>query len=56
MDYIRKLCPSCGNEFMVMKNVEEKAVYCTLKCLSKSQNQIDENRLSFLRCQYELLA
>lgn len=56
MYYVSKICPICGNKFIVMKSAEEKAIYCTLKCFSKSQNQIDENMHSFLRCQYELLA
>ena len=33
MNYTRKICPTCGSEFFVLKDVEEKAVYCTLKCL-----------------------
>jgi len=56
MGYIRKICPICGKEFIVLENVEEKAVCCTLKCLSKSHDQIHENTHSFLRYQNELLA
>jgi len=37
MEHIRKICPICGNEFFVLKNAEEKAVYCTLECLAKAQ-------------------
>lgn len=37
MDYIKKICPSCGREFVVLKTIERKATYCTLKCLSKAQ-------------------
>jgi hypothetical protein len=38
MKYIRKICPTCGNEFVVLENVEEKAVYCTLECLLDAQD------------------
>jgi hypothetical protein len=54
MDYIKKICPICRNEFVVLDIVEEKAVYCTLKCLLESQEKIDKNRLSFLETQYNL--
>jgi len=37
--YIKKICPVCGNEFIVLKHIEEKAVYCTLHCLSISENE-----------------
>lgn len=37
MEYVRKICPICGNEFFVLKTAEEKAVYCTLECLAKVQ-------------------
>ncbi|HWQ48506.1 MAG TPA: hypothetical protein VN414_06085 [Methanosarcina sp.] len=40
MKYIRKVCPVCGSEFIVLKNREEKAVYCTLHCLSISENKL----------------
>jgi hypothetical protein len=56
MGHIRKICPICGKEFIVMENVKEKAVYCTLKCLSESHDQINENIHSFLHYQNELLA
>jgi len=39
MNYIEKNCPSCGREFVVLKRVEKKAVFCTLKCLSKAQTK-----------------
>jgi hypothetical protein len=55
MGHIRKICPICGKAFVVLENVEEKAVYCTLKCLSKSHDQIYDTH-SFLRYQSELLA
>lgn len=41
MEYIRKICPVCGNEFVVLKSAEDKAVYCTLECLSKAQGRIN---------------
>jgi hypothetical protein len=40
MNYIKKICPICKNEFLVLTNAEEKAVYCTLKCLSESQGRL----------------
>ncbi|WP_196296682.1 hypothetical protein [Methanosarcina mazei] len=49
MEYVRKTCPMCGNEFVVLKKVEEKAIYCTLECLSASQGKIKrENASSFM--------
>jgi hypothetical protein len=33
MSYLRKICPTCGSHFVVLKEIEEKAKYCTLKCL-----------------------
>ena len=54
MDYIKKICPICGNEFIILNTVEEKAVYCTLKCLSESQDKTNKNRLSFLQTQYNM--
>jgi hypothetical protein len=39
MTYVRKICPACGSEFVVLKNMEEKAVYCTLHCLSISEDE-----------------
>lgn len=44
MKYIRKICPACGNEFIVLKEKEEKAIYCTLKCFLESQEQVEENK------------
>ncbi len=46
MDYIRKSCPKCGNEFFVLNTVKGNEVYCTLKCLSESQEKMNKNRLS----------
>jgi len=37
MVYVRKICPICGKEFSVLECVAEKAVYCTLECLTKAQ-------------------
>ncbi|WP_255334625.1 hypothetical protein [Methanosarcina sp. KYL-1] len=41
MVYIRKTCPVCGNEFFVLKNAEEKAVYCTMACLTTAQEKLE---------------
>ena len=51
MNYINKNCPICGNEFIVLNTAAEKAVYCTLKCLSDSQDKINEHIFSFLENQ-----
>lgn len=48
MEYIKKTCPICGSEFVVLKEVEEKAVYCTLECLSVSQGRIKGEESSSL--------
>jgi len=32
----------CGEEFFVLDNATEKAVYCTLKCLLKSVDRMSE--------------
>jgi NAD-dependent DNA ligase len=40
MEYIIKACPICGSEFIVLKKVEEKAIYCTLECLSAAQGKV----------------
>lgn len=48
MKYISKTCPICGNEFVVLKSVEDKAVYCTLKCLFGVQNQMNDSEISSL--------
>jgi hypothetical protein len=44
MKYIRKICPICGNKFVVLKCAEEKAVYCTLKCFLESQDKNNKNK------------
>jgi hypothetical protein len=41
MNYIRKVCPACGSEFVVLESVEKRAVYCTLECLLGAQHQLD---------------
>lgn len=48
MSYIRKNCPTCGSEFVVLEDVEGKAVCCTLKCLLDFQNKLKENEVSSL--------
>jgi len=46
MEYIRKTCPICGREFTVLKRVEEKAIYCTLECLSAAQGRVKREIVS----------
>ncbi|HOW13544.1 hypothetical protein [Methanosarcina sp.] len=41
MAYVKKICPVCGKEFFVLKNAEEKAVYCTLACLATAQDRFE---------------
>lgn len=41
MVYIKKICPVCGKEFFVLRNAEEKAVYCTLACLARDQDSFE---------------
>ena len=45
MNYIRKYCPNCGNEFVVLENVKRKDVYCTLQCLSEFHYKLKENEI-----------
>ncbi|WP_198143814.1 hypothetical protein [Methanosarcina lacustris] len=45
MEYVRKICPICGSEFVVLKKVEEKAIYCTLECLSASQGKMKREKI-----------
>ena len=45
MVYVNKICPVCGSEFFVLKNAEEKAVYCTLACLTKAQENLEQKAL-----------
>ncbi len=42
MNYVRKICPICREEFFVLDNAEEKAVYCNLKCLLESTDRMNE--------------
>jgi hypothetical protein len=42
VNYIRKICPTCGEEFFVLNSAGEKAVYCNFKCLLKSSSKMDE--------------
>lgn len=48
MKYVRKICPICGNEFVVLEEMEEKAIYCTLKCFLESQERMSEDETSNL--------
>lgn len=48
MNYTRKICPVCKKEFFVLKKVEEKAIYCTLECLSEAHDQMKGNEISSL--------
>ncbi|WP_200898085.1 hypothetical protein [Methanosarcina sp. 1.H.A.2.2] len=48
MEYVRKICPICGSKFVVLKKVEEKAIYCTLECLSASQGKMKREKISSL--------
>jgi hypothetical protein len=41
MSYVEKTCPVCGKEFFVLKKAEEKAIYCTLACLTKAQANLN---------------
>jgi len=41
MAYAKKTCPICGKEFLVLKKAEEKAVYCTLACLTEGQAKLE---------------
>ena len=42
MEYVTKICPVCGHEFVVLEKVEKKAIYCTLECLSVAQGKINK--------------
>lgn len=50
--YSTKICPICKKEFMVLDSVEEKAVYCTLKCLLEAQDKLTYRYSSFLETNY----
>lgn len=47
MTYVKKICPFCGKEFFVLENAEEKAVYCTLACLTKAQEKFESRDVAF---------
>ena len=47
MDYVKKICPVCGKEFFVLKDAEEKAIYCTLACLTKAQDRFERRGRTF---------
>jgi hypothetical protein len=42
MDYTRKICPICREEFFVLSEAKEKAVYCNLKCLLESADRMNK--------------
>lgn len=42
MDYIRKVCPICKEEFFVLDTASEKAEYCNFKCLLESVDKMSE--------------
>ncbi len=48
MEYVKKTCPICGSEFIILKKVEEKAIYYTLECLSASQGRMMREKASSL--------
>lgn len=48
MYYIKKSCPICGNEFTILNTAEEKAIYCTIKCLSDSLKKEKSSEYSAL--------
>ncbi|MGB9929214.1 MAG: hypothetical protein ACPK85_12570 [Methanosarcina sp.] len=47
MVYVKKRCPICGNEFVVLENVEGKANYCTIACLIKAQEKFESRGMAF---------
>ncbi len=46
MEYVTKICPICGHEFVVLEKVEKKAIYCTLECLSAAQGRGKREKVS----------
>ncbi|WP_292381552.1 hypothetical protein [Methanosarcina sp. UBA289] len=48
MSYVKKKCPVCGKEFFVLKKAEEKAIYCTLACLTKAQDKLESRGVGLL--------
>ena len=47
MSHVKKTCPICGKEFFVLKKAEEKAIYCTLACLTKAQDKSASRSMAF---------
>lgn len=47
MSYVKKACPVCGKEFFVLRKAEEKAIYCTLACLTKAQDKCESRKVAF---------
>jgi|GEM_PF-1712123 len=47
MTYVKKICPFCGKEFFVLENAEDKAVYCTMACLTKAQEKFESRGVAF---------
>ncbi|MDQ1275131.1 MAG: hypothetical protein QG610_704 [Euryarchaeota archaeon] len=47
MDYVKKICPVCGKEFFVLKDAEQKAIYCTLACLATAQEKFERRGRNF---------
>jgi hypothetical protein len=47
MTHVKKTCPFCGGEFLVLKSAEDKAVYCTLACLTKAQEKFKSRERPF---------
>jgi hypothetical protein len=47
MTHVKKTCPFCGKEFLVLKSAEDKAVYCTLACLANAQEKFRSRERAF---------
>ena len=43
-EHVSKKCLICGHEFVVLKKVEEKAIYCTIKRLSAAQGRVKRGK------------
>lgn len=35
MKYVEKICPACGDKFIVNEKVADRELFCTLGCYSK---------------------
>jgi predicted RNA-binding Zn-ribbon protein involved in translation (DUF1610 family) len=46
MNYVKKQCPECGNEFVVIRRVAHRELFCTLGCLSKAEAKFLKLNLS----------